>query len=232
MPEKNEEYKNRYVVIVDIGGRTDKADNSVISVIDRIGMTTLDGYIEGILTWAGHTDQDILAWKAAQIATLYDNALLVVESNSLKKRKEEEGDHFLTILNQLKDHYRNLYIRNNEEKVGNDWVPKYGYHTDTKSKGLAINAFNSAARERFLLETNEDDGYYLIENDKEVCDEASWYETKPDGSQGAVQGKRDDRLITRAIGAHIAINIMPLPELKQKAVQARTGKRIRTQSNF
>lgn len=232
LPEQNETYKNRYVVIVDIGGTTDKADNSVISVIDRIGMISVEGYIEGILTWAGHTDQDILAWKAVQIAKMYDNALLVIEANSLKKKKEEEGDHFLTILNQIKDYYFNLYIRNNEERVGDDFVPKYGFQTDSKSKGLAINAFKAAARERYLLETNEDDGYYLIEYDKEVCDEASWYETKTDGSQGAIQGKRDDRLITRAIGAHIAINIMPLPELKQAEVQRRTGKYKKTESNF
>jgi hypothetical protein len=210
MPDKAK-FKNRYVVIVDIGGRTDRADNSVIRVIDRMGMTTSEGFIEAILTWKGHTDQDLLAWKAVQIATMYENALLVIESNSLKK--EEEGDHFLTILNQIKDFYNNIYIRNDEEKVGNDFIPKYGFQTTSKTKSLAVNSFNGAARERHLRLTNEDNGYYLIENDKEVCDEASWFETKPNGSQGAIQGKHDDLFITTAIGCHIAINIMPMPEM-------------------
>lgn len=229
MPEYT--HNDRYVVIVDIGGRTEKADNSIISVIDRVNMLLDDGYIEGILTWAGHTDQDLLAWKAAQIATMYDDALLVVESNSLKKKKEEEGDHFLTILNQIKDYYSNLYIRNDEEKVGNEFIPKYGFFTGEKSKGLAINAFNAVARERHLKDTGEGgDGYYLIEYDKEVCDEASWYETKPDGSQGAIQGKRDDRLITRAIGAHIAINKMPIPTLKVTEYKQR--RKVKGYSSF
>jgi len=228
MPDEEELWRYRYVVIVDIGGRTEKADNSIIRAIDRLPMLT-GGHIKAVLTWAGHTDQDLLAWKAVQISIMYDNALFVIESNSLKV--EEEGDHFLTILNQIKDFYNNIYIRNNEENVGSEFVPKYGFQTNVKSKGLAINAFNAAARERFKKETDEDDGYYLVEPDKDVCNEASWYETKSNGSQGAVQGKRDDRLMTTAIGAHIAINAMPLPELKRVNVRRQQPQR-RTEGSF
>ena len=211
MPDTAHKYSDRYLVIVDIGGRTEKADFSVIRVIDRYGITTTEGYIEAVLTWKGHTDQDLLAWKAVQIAMMYNNALMVVESNSLKK--EEEGDHFLTVLDQIKDHYPNLYIRNDEERVGSEFVPKYGYLTTTKSKSLAVNAFNGCARERYKKDTGEDDGIYLIENDKEVLDEATWFETKPNGSQGAIQGKHDDLLMTTAIGCHVAINQMTLPKM-------------------
>ena len=228
MPDSDNSYSNRYVVVVDIGGRTEKADNSIIRVFDRIGMLK-DGYIEGVLTWSGHTDQDLLAWKAVQISIMYDNALLVIESNSLKK--EQEGDHFLTILDQIKDFYRNLYIRNDQEKVGSEFVPRYGFHTNSKSKTLAIDAFNSVARERFKKITDSDDGYYLIERDSEVCNEASYFETKPNGSQGAVQGKRDDRLIVTAIGSHICINHLELPSLK-RIEQQRKQTIKRTESNF
>lgn len=227
-PDNDNKYTDRYLVIVDIGGRTEKADNSVIRVFDRMEMIT-KGRIEAILTWAGHTDQDLLAWKAVQIAKVYDNALLVVEGNSLDK--EEEGNHFQTVLDQIKDHYRNLYIRNDPEKVGDDFVPKYGWWTTEKSKSLAINALNAASRERMLHETEEDQGYYLIENDKMVCDEMSWFETKPNGSQGAVQGKRDDHVMTTAIGSHIAINEMPLPQLKRQETTIRTV-RQRSESTF
>jgi len=229
MPDSIVKYRNRYVVIVDIGGRTDKADYSVIRVIDRYGMVLPEGYIEAILTWKGHTDQDLLAWKAVQIAIMYGNALVVVESNSLKK--EEEGDHFLTVLDQIKDHYGNLYIRNDEERVGNEFVPKYGFLTTTKSKGLAVNAFNGCARERHKKETNEDDGHYLIEYDKEVLDEANWFETKPNGSQGAIQGKHDDLLMCTAIGCHVAINQMTLPEKIREEVSRKTAV-ARTESSF
>ncbi len=205
-------YKNRYVVIVDIGGRTDKADNSVIRVLDRKNLLlSYRARLDAVLTWAGHIDQDQLAWKAAQIATVYGNALLVIEGNSLET--EEEGNHFQTVLDQIKDHYRNLYIRNDVEKVGSDFVPKYGWWTTSKNKSTAINALNAAARERMLSDEDMDQMPYLVENDKSVCDEMSWFETKPDGKQGAVKGKRDDRVMTTAIGVQVALNEMPLPEL-------------------
>lgn len=228
MPEVNSSYSNRYVVSVDIGGRTERADNSVIRVFDRAEMITI-GSVESVLTWKGHTDQDLLAWKAVQIAHKYDNALLIVEGNSLEK--EEEGSHFQTVLDQIKDHYRNLYIRNDPERVGSEFIPRYGWWTTAKNKTTAINALNAASRERMLVDSNADEGYYLIENDKEVCDEMSWFETKQDGKQGAVQGKHDDLVMTTAIGVHVAINEMPLPELKRKEF-VRTSVKKRSHSSF
>lgn len=210
MPDATDSYEDRYVVSVDIGGRTEKADNSVIRVLDRKNLLlTYKARIEAILTWAGHTDQDLLAWKAAQIATIYHNALLIVEGNSLEK--EEEGNHFQTVLDELKDDYKNLYIRNDVEKVGDEFVPKYGWWTTTKNKSSAINALNAVARERMLADTEEDQKPYLVEPDKGVCDEMSWFETKPDGKQGAIQGKRDDKVMTTAIGVQVALNEMKLP---------------------
>ena len=224
-------HDHRYLVIVDIGGIWARADYSVISVIDRIGLTYSDPFIEGIVTWKGHIDQDLLAWKAAQIAQFYDNALLVVEFNSLKKLRDEEGSHYLTILNQIKDHYKNLYIRNNEENVGSEFVPKYGYHTNAASKGKAIDAYKAAARERMNLDNKINDGIYFKENDIDVCKEAKYYETKPDGSQGAVKGQHDDQLMTRMIGTQVAIYEMPFPRLK-KTEPVRPVKKVRSESSF
>ena len=42
-------------------------------------------------------------------------------------------------------------------------------------------------------------------------DEYLTYEQRPDGSYGAISGKHDDLLMTRAIGLHIAFNEMPPP---------------------
>lgn len=227
-PDPDNDYEDRYVVPVDIGGRTEKADNSIIRVLDRKGMAE-GGDLKAVLTWCGHVDQDILAWKAAQIATMYHNALLAPEANSLKK--EEEGDHFQTILNQIKNHYRNIYVRNDEEKFGDDFIPKYGFQTNHKTKGLAIDALNSVARERYLKDENKQDGFCLIEPDKEVCIEMNYYETKADGSQGAVQGKRDDHVITTAIGTHLAINVMPMPRKRRKS-EFKRRKGFKSESSF
>lgn len=229
MPDKLSKYDYEYVVIVDIGGRTDKADNSIIRVLSRKNLLlSYKARINAILTWCGHIDQDQLAWKAAQIATIYGNALLVIEGNSLDK--EEEGNHFQTVLDQIKDYYRNLYIRNDVEKVGNDFVAKYGWWTTHKNKSTAINALNASARERMLSDDEADQSPYLVENDKGVCDEMSWFETKPDGSQGAVKGKRDDKVVTTAIGVQVALNEMPLPRLKRQEPTRQINRVIRESS--
>ena len=63
-PEKDPRLRNRYVVAVDIGGRSRKADFSVIAVFDRRDMLT--GGIPAIVAqWRGHTDHDLLAWRRA-----------------------------------------------------------------------------------------------------------------------------------------------------------------------
>ena len=77
----------------------------------------------------------------------------------------------------------------------------------------------------------EDQSYFLIETDKETCDEMSWFETKPNGKQGAVKGKHDDIVMTTAIGVQVAINEMPLPELKRKEQVHRAPVR-RSESSF
>lgn len=82
--------KTDIFVSVDIGGRTEKADNSLIRVIDRRiycchTKPELMQYLLGALL----TDPDLLAWKAAQIATKYCNALLIIEGNSLETEEEE-----------------------------------------------------------------------------------------------------------------------------------------------
>jgi len=99
LPDTTVRMANRYCVFVDIGGRSEKADYSVIKVFDRYWMIE-GGVPEVVAAWCGHLDQDLIAWKAAQIAKFYDNALLAVETNSLRK-ENTEGDHFLTILDEI-----------------------------------------------------------------------------------------------------------------------------------
>lgn len=193
MPDKTRNIKNRYVVPVDIGGRTHVADYSIIRVIDRAPM--LEGGVpEAILTWKGHLDQDLVIWKAAQIAKIYSNALLVPESNSLRRKTDEsEGDHILTIMDEIKPFYDNLYSRTDPEKVREGVPVKYGFHTNMKTKVALIDNVNKQLRE---------EGY--IEYDSRVCDEYDVYEMKPDGTYGAVEGQHDDMVMCTAIGIKVS----------------------------
>lgn len=216
LPEKG--YKNRYVVSLDIGGRTDGADWSVVSVIDRYWMQDA-GVEECIGTWKGHLDQDLVVWKAVQIARYFCNALLVVESNSLRT-KGKDGDHSLTILDEIKDDYENLYFRTDPQKIRDGLPIRYGFHTNSATKTDLVNKMNRRFREC---------GH--IERDAEALNEADCYEIKPDGSYGAVEGEHDDIYMSRAI-ALLASSSMPLPSLNNQKKVRTTSHAVRTEADL
>lgn len=182
----------RYVVSVDVGGRSDKADWSVIAVWDRAGDRP-----EIVAQWRGHIDHDLLAWKAAQIAALYGQALLVIESNTLETERTV-GENGEFILGEIRCHYRNLYYRS-------PGIP--GFQTNVKTKRQIIGELISAVR---------DHGY--VERDSQAVDEMSAFELKPNGSTGAVPGRHDDIVMTRAIGYYVIKN--KLPDLRHRVDKA------------
>lgn len=204
-PTDTEEIADRYLTVVDIGGRSAKADWSVIVVFDRLLM--IDGDRPSVVAqWYGHIDMDLLAWKAAQIAAFYDNSLLVIESNTLEthdRARDVDGDQFLSVLTQIKDAYPNLYARPQSAEAIRDGLPvRYGFHTNTFTKPMIISTLVKIIRE----------GWY-VERDERCIDEYLTYEKKQNGAYGAIDGKHDDLLMTRAIGLHICFHEMPLPRV-------------------
>lgn len=204
LPEIDEqvEIANRYLTIVDIGGRWKKADWSVIVVFDRLFM--MDGGKPSVVAqWYGHIDMDRLAWKAAQIAAFYDNALLVIESNTAEtkdKNRNVDGDQSFYILNQIKGVYNNMYARKqSEDDIINKVPRKYGFHTNVSTKPMIISTLVKVVREAMY-----------VERDVRCLDEYITYE-KVGSSFGAIPGKHDDLLMTRAIGMHICFYEMDMP---------------------
>lgn len=176
------EAEGRYVVAVDVGGRSRDSDWSVIAVL-RAG----DGKPRVAAQWRGHTDHDLLTWKAAAIATYYNRALLVFESNTLETEAPDQGEY---ILHELYEHYANLYRRGPDpDGGGGGW--RVGFHTNRATKQMIVTELIAAVR----------DGLYE-ERDAEACAELNVYELQPNGSYGARRGKHDDILMTRAIGLH------------------------------
>ena len=162
-----------------------------------------------VAQWYGHIDMHILAWKSAQIAAYYDNALLVIESNTLEthdRDRDVDGDQSGYILNQIKDVYSNLYARKQKEEEIIEHAPlKYGFHTNVNTKPMIISNLVEIICE----------GMY-IERDKRCLEEYLTYEKRQNGSYGAITGKHDDLLMTRAIGLHICYNEMELPKIVKR----------------
>ena len=206
--DEDEKVTDRYLTVVDVGGRSSKADWSVIVVFDRLFMAE-GGRPAVVAQWYGHCDIDLLAWKAAQIAAFYDNSLLVIESNTLEthdKERDVDGDQSQFILNQIKGVYPNLYARKqSEEDILQGLPTKYGFHTNVATKPMVISTLVKVIRENLY-----------VERDARCLDEYLTYEKKPNGAYGAIIGKHDDLLMTRAIGLHICFYEMELPKFVKR----------------
>ena len=165
----------RYLVVVDVGGRSESSDYSVIAVW-RDGDESRPKEI--VAQWRGHIDHDQLAIKSMQLALFYHKALLVIECNTLinEAARAGESEYILQTLYRL---YGNLYKREGKQ---------LGFHTNVKTKREAITELIRVVR----------DGEY-IERDMDAVNEMRDYQER-NGTYAARQGKHDDILMTRAIG--------------------------------
>lgn len=218
LPDKTKNIRNRYVVSMDIGGRSDDADWTVISVIDRY-MLMFGGVEECIGTYRFHLDQDLAVWRAVQVAKYFNNALLAVEFNSLNTLGQE-GDHTYTILDQIVDDYDNLYYRDDPTKVREGVAPHYGFHTNRATKQDLITNMQRRLRDKTY-----------IERDARALDECAWYEQKDKRNEyGAKDGEHDDIYMSRAIGLKVS-SVMDMPaEIEQYVAHGQSA--IRTAANI
>lgn len=212
----------RYVVSVDIGGRSRKSDFSVIRVYDRYWMHEPGGVPELVAQWRGHIDHDLLAWKAAQIAQMYNNAKLVFESN-VYETEETEGSHGEYILHEISNVYTNLYTRVSAQQIREGAPVIWGFHTNKQTKTLLTDTLVRLLRE---------DGY--IERDQEACTEYQVFEVKENGKFGAVDGNHDDIVMSSAIGLFVCYDFehFALPHLIEEKKEIITKQKVRTASDF
>ncbi len=194
LPDTDEHVLNRYLVSCDIGGAHRTSDFSDIVVIDRYDC--LYGGVPAVVAeWHGHCDPDQLAMKCAQIASFYNNAFLVIESNTAYSRMNNtEGDPselFFPILLPL---YDNLYNSSHSKLLKRK--PKelrWGYHTSRSTKSAMI---------KYLQKVIRDKGY--IEREQRALDEYSYFMFyNQNNTFGAVAGKHDDRVMARAIALYV-----------------------------
>lgn len=215
MPDRLSNTEDRYVVVVDVGGRSTKADFSVCTVVDRWPLR-FGGKIEVVARWRGHIRYDFLALKAVMLARFYNHALLVFESNTFDKKKAEssdyvqEGDHTRGILSTIEDIYENLYMRvsTSSEDLRQGKFKKIGFQTNVKTKQDMVDLFQVAF---------EDDSKF-IERDIRAYQEMSIYEQRDDGTYGNIAGRdnHDDILMTDMIALLISEQ-MPLPSIRETA---------------
>lgn len=194
-PDKNNKVSRRYIVSVDIGGRSAKADYSVITVLDRYWIIE-GGVPEVVAEWRGHIDHDLLAWKAAQIATFYNKALLVIESNTIETKDNPDAYADDLIFDTIADCYPNLYARHDPQRIREGLPPRWGFHTNRKTKQTIVDTMIAIVRSQGYIERND-----------LAIDEMLTYERRPNGSYAATEGHHDDILITRMMALYVSSDI-------------------------
>lgn len=208
--------KNRYLVSVDIGGKSSTSDFTVMTVFDRKGMMTeMHGVPQVVARWRGHCRHDLLAWKAAALAHFYDDALLVIESNTSDRERDNntEGDHFSTIIEEIASYYENLYMRSvGSEEVQDKLVMKFGFQTNKLTKTQIIDNLIAGVDDKLWDEPDE------------ACyNELRIYEYKDNGSMGNIAGKdnHDDIVMSTAIGLWVSLYDMDRPAWRVRQKRTR-----------
>lgn len=219
--------KNRYIVSVDIGGKSINADYTVMTVLDLMGLCPeVHGRPRVVARWRGHIRHDLLAWTAAALAHFYNDAVLVIESNTADRERENntEGDHFGTIIEEIAGYYPNLYQRNKEPESVTDGIkPLYGFQTNKLTKGWIIDNLIACVDDKLWEEPDE-----------EMYRELGWYERREDGTMGnkAGAGKHDDILMSTAIGLWIAFNNHVYSPSWQQTTQRKRERVLPTEASF
>lgn len=205
-PDKEAHISNRYLTVVDVGGRSKKADWSVIRVFDRF-MMTMGGKPELVAQMRYHTDHDLLAYDAVRIAEYYNHSLLVFESNTFEtkdKERDTDGNMIEFILDTISGIYTNLYARSSEAEQINPGAPKrWGFHTNTLTKPAIIANLIECIRDRLY-----------VERWNPCLDEMAMYQKNDKGqfSAPAGEGNHDDMLMCTAIALWVCFREMEQPK--------------------
>lgn len=183
-----------YIIGVDVGGRAASSDYSVAVVMT----VPFKGEApEVVAQWRGHTDHDILAKTAVGIGHYYNNAFLVVESNSLENGAG--GEDNLLVLRYLADNYSNLYMRRSYDSLSMTEETKVGFQTNRSTKKLIVDTLIRYVREQSYIERHS-----------EALDEFLTYCRFPSGSFGARKGCHDDMLMARGLALTVLETLPPM----------------------
>lgn len=224
LPDSSVCMPSRYVVVVDVNrGVSAGADNGIICVFDRYWMAAdpENGKPEVVAEWCGHEIMRYFAWTAVRVARFYNNAYLIIESNT-PETTSAAGYQLDSVLDEIGGIYDNMFYRLGSPQDATQPPPKkYGFHTDRKTKP-------TFCEHHQVVLAND----LYIERSLEAAIEHETFEYKENGSLGAANASHDDRLITRALGCYIILQKMDRPQIIDPEKHITTRQRIISESTF
>lgn len=160
-----------------------------------------------VARWYGHIDPDLFGEELVKLAKYYNEAYLGVESNN----------HGLTTLKSIsRKEYWNIYHMKNFDKIADDFTPKMGWNTNTRTKPLMIDKLAEYVREHYL-------GIY----DDLLISEMFTYVIEDNGKTNAQSGCHDDTVMAVAILLQLLLenygeNYVPEVPADQRVKKKRT----------
>lgn len=192
-----------YLITVDVaeGIQSDEytSDHSVIQVFDAHRR-------EQVLEWGGVYDEEVTALYATLIARVYNKALVVPEmcnrcGGTLEAELKKTG-------------YRKFYY---QQVIRNQQVDrKFGWETKNSNKRNVCT--------RLKLDFKNKD---VLIHSLNALEEMLWF-TDRNGKLGAAQGKRDDRVMSLAVGCEVIFNTTAYHEPQGKKKRATEPQIYRT----
>jgi len=175
----------RYVIGADVAEGLGHGDFSCAHVLDA---RSLDLVAE----WHGHIDPDLFGVELYKLGRFYHGALLGVERNN-------HGLTTLTVLRQghpiqteVKP-YPRLYFEETVDFATNRPTKHFGWHTNLKTRPLAIDDLARLIRERLIGLAS-----------RETIEECLSFVIDDKGKPRAVEGQHDDRVMALAIAVQMA----------------------------
>lgn len=204
-----EKHVNRYVIGADTGGTWEGADYDCAYVYDR-----LERRVAAQLH--GHFDAYQYVEMLAVLSAWYYDALLAIEVNRSQSETDEFGN---TVIDLLMRNYprANVYTRKIIDDLTKQETVKIGWLTTHETKQGIVDRLR-----RFV---NEYDSEPIQFNDHSLITEMQTYivqQTKTGKtSWGAVEGKKDDRVMSFGIGLVVA-DTMAAPRAETRLPEQRT----------
>lgn len=200
--------RDRFVAFADPGGKTDKADWSVVVVVDRAPML-FGAPPEVVAVDRFHLRADLAAWRFARLAAFYHDgagrgAELAVEVNRYGRSGDAERgfepEWDMAVIEEIAGVYKRLYHRqkHGEEHDAQGW--KVGFWTDPRTKPMLVNTLDRVIGEGLVLMRS-----------RNACDEMDVFESKTNGKLGARDKCHDDELIATAGASWLAIECDTIP---------------------
>ncbi len=168
---------HRYVVAVDVssGGSTDYSAIQVLCVETW----------EQVAEYQGKYDPDQVAVQSARIASIYNQALVAVETT---------GGFGFSVTESLKRlKYGRLYTRRSWDRLAKKFTDAIGWDTTTKTRSILLDTLEQSLRDRSLILNGERTHHELASF---VRDEA--------GRPAAQPGANDDLVVALAISVIVA----------------------------